>query len=69
MYANNIRPSVKCEIQTERSAEHKDQIARPRRAQIRKLRVKRAMRIYSRSGQILYSVFGIQLKRNLKEPL
>ena len=33
MYAKNIKPSAKCEIQTEQTAKRDDQIARPRRAQ------------------------------------
>ena len=33
MYAKNIKPSAKREIQTERSAKRNDRIVRPRRVQ------------------------------------
>ena len=51
MYAKSTRPSAKREVQKERSAKRDDQIARPRRAQTRELRAKRAMRMCPRSGQ------------------
>ena len=52
MYVKSTRPSVKREVQKERSAKRDDQIARPRRAQTCELRAKRAMRMCPRSGQI-----------------
>ena len=60
MYAKNIRPSAKREIQTERSAKRDDQIARPRRAQAceqSELRAKPAMRMCPRIGQIFINIF------------
>ena len=45
MYAKNIKPSVKHEVQTEWSAKHDDRIDRPRRAQICELCAKRTMRM------------------------
>ena len=57
MYAKNIRPSAKREYQTEQSAKPDDLIARPRCAQIRELRAKRAMRMFPRSRQIFSFFF------------
>ena len=57
MYAESTRPSVKREVQKERSAKRDDRIARPRRVQTceqSELRTKRAMRMCPQSGQIFF---------------
>ena len=53
MYAKSIRPSAKREVQKERSAKRKDQIARSRRAQICE---HADTRMCPRSGQIFYII-------------
>ena len=57
MYAKSTRPSAKRKVQKERSAKRDDQIARPRRAQIREQRDLRAMRMCPQSGPIFSSFF------------
>ena len=69
MYAKSTRPSAKREVQKERSAQRDDRVARPRRAQTcerSKLRAKRAMRMYPRSGQIFIyqNAFFIEFRNN-----